>query len=59
MSCKFNTSSLSSQASTSCSPTVTSISESIDDTVLYKSLSSTVSGMPDSIKLFLLPYWSR
>ena len=40
------------QASTSCGPITTSISESTDDTVLSKSLSSAVSGMPDSTKLF-------
>ena len=47
------------QASTSCGLTVISVSESIDDTVLSKSLSYTVSGIPDNTKLFLLPYWLR
>ena len=47
------------EASTTCGLTVTSVFESIDETVLSKSLSSTVSGMQDSTKLFLVPYWSR
>ena len=46
------------QVSTSSDPTVTSISENIDDAVISKSFISTVSGMTDNTELFPLQYHS-